>query len=61
MLIGGAVLVVLSAFYIAASSIPNTPSTALLFPLSILGVLFGIGAMIWSISWILLEKFNLLK
>lgn len=61
LLIGGTVVAVISAFYIASSTVPATPKAAVLFPLSILGILFGVGFVIWGLSWILLEKFKVLK
>jgi len=61
LLIAGAALIVICAIYLSTSSIPNTPGTALFFPLSILGILFGAIFLLWSISWMLLQKFKVVQ
>jgi hypothetical protein len=38
----------MSAAYIAQASVPTTAVPAMLFPLSILGLLFGTGCIVWS-------------
>ncbi len=60
LMIAGAVLIILSAVYLASAQVPQTPTAAMLFPLSILGLFFGVVFLIWSAAWIGLEKTNLI-
>ncbi|MFC1648213.1 hypothetical protein ACFL1B_02020 [Nanoarchaeota archaeon] len=61
LLLTGLVLFIISAIYIASASVPNTAMPAILFPLSILGLLFGLGFIVWAVLWILLSRTKILK
>ncbi len=61
LLISGAALFAASAAYLMGAGIPQTPLPATLFPLSIIGLFFGFGFILWAAGWIGLERLEVLK